>query len=75
MSGTATASDTAEFVDRLKAAHAKKSEALEKLVAQLRAEAQRKDREIADLQKENKRLRGDLDKTLSKEKLAELIKD
>ena len=59
----------------MKAAHAKKSEALEKLVEQLRAEAQRKDREIADLQKENKRLRGDLDKTLSKEKLAELIKD
>ena len=59
----------------MKAAHAKKSEALEKLVSQLRAEAVKKDREIADLQKENKRLRGDLDKTLSKEKLAELIKD
>ena len=59
----------------MKAAHAKKSEALENLVSELRAEAVKKDREIADLQKENKRLRGDLDKTLSKEKLAELIKD
>jgi len=75
LSGDATAQDTAAFVDRLKAAHAKKTDALEKLVAQLRAEAQRKDREIADLVKDNKRLRADFDKTLSKEKLAELVKD
>ena len=44
-------------------------------MAQLQKEKQRKDREIDELTKDNKKLRQDFDKTLSKEKLAELIKD
>ena len=73
--GTATGSDTARFVDQLKAAHKKRTDELERLVAQLQQDKQRKDREIEALTRENKKLRADFDKTLSKEKLAELIED
>ena len=48
---------------------------LEQLVARLTQEKRRKDAELAELAAENKRLRADFDKTLSKEKLAELIED
>ena len=73
---TATAQDTALFVDQLKAAHTKKMDALQPLVAQLQQKQQQyKDREIESLTRDNKRLRQYLDKTLSKEKLAELIED
>ena len=44
-------------------------------MAQLQQDKQRKDREIEALTRENKKLRADFDKTLSKEKLAELIED
>ncbi len=44
-------------------------------MAQLQKDKQRKDREIDGLTRENKKLRQDFDKTLSKEKLAELIED
>ena len=73
--GTATGADTALFVDQLKAAHKKRTDELERLVAQLQQDKQRKDREIEALTRENKKLRADFDKTLSKEKLAELIED
>ena len=62
-------------MDRLKAAHKQKTDELERLVGKLREEKQRKDREIEALTKENQRLRQDFDKTLSKEKLAELVAD
>ena len=75
MSGTATGADTARFIDQLKAAHQKKADELERLVAQLQKDKQRKDNEIEALTKQNKKLRQDFDKTLSKEKLAELIQD
>ncbi len=73
--GTATGADTARFIDQLKAAHKKRTDELERLVAQLQQDKQRKDREIEGLTRENKKLRADFDKTLSKEKLAELIED
>jgi len=41
----------------------------------LRTEKEEKGKEVASLKKELKQLRADLDKTLSKEKLAELVKD
>ena len=63
------------FIDKLKAAHKKTKDELERLVAQLQKEKQRKNVEIEELTRDNKRLRQDLDKTLSKEKLAELIED
>ena len=73
--GTATGAATARFIDQLKAAHKKRTDELERLVAQLQQDKQRKDREIEGLTRENKKLRADFDKTLSKEKLAELIED
>ena len=75
MSGIAAGADTARFNDRLKAAHNKKADELERLAAQLQKDKQRKDKEIGDLTKHNKQLRQDFDKTPSKEKLAELIQD
>ena len=75
MSGTATGADTARFIAQLKAAHNKKADELERLVAQLQKDKQRKDKEIGDLTKQNKPRRQDFDKTPSKEKLAELIQD
>ena len=55
--------------------HKRRTDELEQLVARLTQEKRRKDAELAELAAENKRLRADFDKTLSKEKLAELIED
>ena len=73
--GTATGADTARFVDQLKAAHKKRTDELERLVAQLQQDKKRKDREIEALTRENKKLRADFSSLMSKEKLAELIED
>merc|ERR1711939_507252 len=48
---------------------------LELLVSQLMKEKSKLNKEVAELTKQNKKLRADFDKTLSKEKLQELIKD
>ena len=73
--GTATGADTARFVDQLKAAHKKRTDELERLVAQLQQDKKRKDREIEALTRENKKLCADFSSLMSKEKLAELIED
>ena len=57
--GTATGADTARFVDQLKAAHKKRTDELERLVAQLQQDKQRKDREIEALTRETKPLRAE----------------
>merc|ERR1712098_912799 len=53
----------------------KKSEEYEKLITQLKKDKDRLNEEIIDLTNRNKKLKADFDKTLSKEKLQELIKD
>ena len=60
---------------QLKAAHQKRTDELERLVAPLQKDKQRKDREIDGLAREHKRPRRDFDQALSKDKLAELIED
>ena len=75
VSGTATASDTQEFINKLKDSHKKRTDELESMIEKLNKEKQSKDKEIDDLRKKNKQLRSDLDKTLNKETLKELIAD
>merc|ERR1711881_119084 len=75
VSGDATTKDTREFIDKLKESNKKRVEELEKLVDQLMKEKSKLNKENADLTNRNKKLKADFDKTLSKEKLQELIKD
>ena len=75
VSGTATASDTQEFITKLKESHKKRTDELQSMIDKLNKEKQSKDKEIDELRKKNKQLRSDLDKTLNKETLKELIAD
>merc|ERR1711904_174484 len=75
VSGDATTKDSIEFIDKLKESNKKGVEELEKLVDQLMKEKSKLNKEIVDLTNRNKKLKADFDKTLSKEKLQELIKD
>merc|ERR1711904_338015 len=75
VSGDATTKDSIEFIDKLKESNKKGVEELEKLVDQLMKEKSKLNKENADLTNRNKKLKADFDKTLSKEKLQELIKD
>merc|ERR1712025_1415440 len=72
VSGDASVKDTREFIDKLKESNKKR---LEKLVDQLIKDKSKLNKENAELTNRNKKLKSDFDKTLSKEKLQELIKD
>jgi hypothetical protein len=75
VSGDASAKDTREFIDKLKETNKKRVDELEKLVDQLMRDKSKLHKENAELTNRNKKLKADFDKTLSKEKLQELIKD
>merc|ERR1712080_343201 len=75
VSGDASTKDTREFIDKLKETNKKKTDELEKLVDQLMRDKSKLHKENAELTNRNKKLKADFDKTLSKEKLQELIKD
>merc|ERR1712224_613691 len=75
VSGDASVKDTREFIDKLKESNKKRVEELEKLVDQLIKDKSKLNKENAELTNRNKKLKSDFDKTLSKEKLQELIKD
>merc|ERR1712080_68767 len=75
VSGDVSTKDTREFIDKLKASHKKRTDELEKLVDQLMKDKSKLNKENIELTNRNKKLKEDFDKTLSKEKLQELIKD
>merc|ERR1712096_282331 len=75
VSGDASTKDTREFIDKLKETNKKKTDELEKLVDQLMRDKSKLHKENSELTNRNKKLKSDIDKTLSKEKLTELIKD
>ena len=59
----------------MKDSHKKRTDELETLIETLSRDKQSKDKEIDELRKKNKQLRSDLDKTLNKDTLKELIAD
>merc|ERR1712224_996642 len=75
VAGDASTKDTREFIDKLKESNKKRVDELEKLVDQLLKDKSKLNKEMSELTNRNKKLKADFDKTLSKEKLQELIKD
>merc|ERR1712025_784614 len=75
VAGDASTKDTREFIDKLKESNKKRVDELEKLVDQLLKDKSKLNKENIELTNRNKKLKADFDKTLSKEKLQELIKD
>merc|ERR1711981_695502 len=75
VAGDASTKDTREFIDKLKESNKKRVGELEKLVDQLLKDKSKLNKENVELTNRNKKLKEDFDKTLSKEKLQELIKD
>merc|ERR1711881_326853 len=75
VAGDASTKDTREFIDKLKESNKKRVDELEKLVDQLLKDKSKLNKENSELTNRNKKLKADFDKTLSKEKLQELIKD
>ena len=59
----------------MKDSHKKRTDELQSMIEKLNKEKQSKDKEIDELRKKNKQLRSDLDKTLNKDTLKELIAD
>jgi len=73
--GKAEFKDFNKHIDNLKKRAAEREDELTKHGAYVLGLKQQSDKELAAALQENKKLREDFDKTLSKEKLAELIKD